>query len=299
MPNTRTIQTHAKINLILQVAPPITDPDNPNRGMHPICSWMHPINLADQLTIEPLENQPSKFDIRWDTGAPVDWPLESDLIHKAHTLLESNADRPLPIHAKLTKSIPAGGGLGGGSSNAAGMLMALNTLFKLGYDERRLQSIAHALGSDIPYFIDLESFNTNRPPRPAVVSGIGDQIERTNRIQSNLTLILPPFGCPTGAVYHAFDKANAASPIDHQPVLDAANARTIDPAKLINDLTAPARNAVPKLDHLMTKLTNLDIPAHLSGSGSTLFTTNILDQSTTRKIKAELPTLQVLHTNLI
>ena len=302
MPNTRTIQTHAKINLILQVAPPITDPANPNQGMHPICSWMHPINLADQLTIELLDNQPAKFDIHWDTNTPVDWPLESDLIYKAHAILESRAARPLPIHAKLIKSIPAGGGLGGGSSNAASMLMALNQRFSLNLTEQQLQSIAHTLGSDIPYFIDLESFNNNLPPRPAVVSGIGDKIERTNRIQSNLTLLIPPFACPTGTIYQTFDSttppAFTPSPINHQRVLDAASATTINPSTLSNDLTNPARSAIPQLDHLMTKLKDLAIPIHLSGSGSTLFTLGPLDQSTITTIKSQHPSLQILHTNL-
>lgn len=276
MPPIDTIHTYAKINLILQVAPPITDPANPNHGMHPICSWMHAIDLSDQITIEQAQGHQSTFDIHWAADwksgrRPVEWDTASDLIFRAHALLESEAARPLPVNITASKSIPAGGGLGGGSSNAAGTLMGLNDLFDLGYDEPQLQSIALKLGSDIPFFIDINSYRVGIAPKPAVVSGLGNQINRTPRQSGPVMLLLPNFGCSTRDVYKAFDELGSMRTLDPKQILKAATANNINPAALINDLTDPAIKAQPKLNRSFEFLKELDLTAHLSGSGSTIF----------------------------
>ena len=272
MPPIDTIHTYAKINLILQVAPPITDPNAKGFGMHPICSWMHAISLSDQITIEQTQGNQSTFDIHWKSGRrPVEWDTTSDLIFRAHALLESQTGRLLPVNITASKSIPAGGGLGGGSSNAAGVLMGLNDLFDLGYDEHQLQSIALNLGSDIPFFIDLESFNTGSPPRPAVVSGFGDHIQRTPRRSDPITVFISNFGCPTGEVYKALGAKGSSRILDPNRVLNAATSNKIDPAEMINDLTEPAMTIQPKLKAIFARLNNAQINARLSGSGSTIF----------------------------
>ena len=163
----RTIYTYAKINLILQVEPPIEN------GYHPIGSWMHSIDLADTISIELIPDKDSTFDIRWSDGSTVDWDIENDLVFRSHAIFEHHLGRKVPVRIQVRKHIPAGGGLGGGSSNAAGVLMLLNEMMDAGLSESELQSMAHKLGTDIPYFIDLESFNKHVPSSPAIVSGLG------------------------------------------------------------------------------------------------------------------------------
>ncbi len=276
MPPIDTIHTYAKINLILQVAPPITDPSDPNCGMHPICSWMHAITLSDEITIEQTPGNQSTFDIHWEKDwksgrRPVEWDTASDLIFRAHALLESETGRPLPVKITASKSIPAGGGLGGGSSNAAGVLMGLNDLFDLGYDELQLQSIALKLGSDIPFFIDINSHRVGVPPKPAVVSGLGDQIQRTPRLGGSLYIFCPKFGCPTGEVYKKFDAIGSKQALDPEQVLRAATSMKIDPSDLLNDLTEPAMNVRPELRTIFGRFKDVQVEARLSGSGSSIF----------------------------
>ncbi len=272
MPPIDTIHTYAKINLILQVAPPITDPSDPNRGMHPICSWMHAIDLCDEITIKPAQSDRSTFDIHWKQGRRrVEWDTGSDLIVRAHALLETETGRSLPIDLVASKSIPAGGGLGGGSSNAAGVLMGLNDLFDLGYDEQQLQSIALKLGSDIPYFIDLGSHRVGIPPKPAVVSGFGDQIQRTPRLGDPMHILVPRFGCPTGEVYKAFDRLESDRVLDHDSVYSAATSMRIDAEHLVNDLAEPAMMTQPGLGTIAEQFKKVGVNAHLSGSGSTMY----------------------------
>jgi len=272
MPPIDTIHTYAKINLILQVAPPITDPSDPNCGMHPICSWMHAIDLSDEITIEQTPGNQSTFDIHWEWGRhPVEWDTKSDLIVRAHALLESESGRPLPVKITASKSIPAGGGLGGGSSNAAGVLMGLNDLFDLGYNEQQLQSVALKLGSDIPFFIDISSYRVGIPPKPAVVSGFGEQIERTPRLDDSFYIFVPKFGCSTAEVYKALDALGSTRVLDPERVLKAATLMKIDPSELINDLTEPAMIVQPELRTIFARFRDVQVEARLSGSGSSIF----------------------------
>jgi 4-diphosphocytidyl-2-C-methyl-D-erythritol kinase len=273
MPAVHTIHTYAKINLILQVAPPISDPEDPNHGMHPICSWMHSINLCDEITIEHTPNQDSLYDIHWTRGGkPVTWDLISDLIVRAHRLLEEESGRSLPVKVTASKKIPAGGGLGGGSSNAAGVMMGLNDVFELGYDEQSLQTIASKLGSDIPYFIDFRSHQHGISPRPAVVTGCGSEIDRMPRARKTpFILLFPDFGCPTADVYHAFDKLGRSRELEPERVKEIASRGQVDPSLLMNDLLEPAIQAQPLLAESLEYLNELKLSAYLSGSGSTIY----------------------------
>jgi 4-diphosphocytidyl-2C-methyl-D-erythritol kinase len=87
MSDVLTIQTYAKINLILRVSPPTP------QGMHPIGSWMHSIDLSDTISIERIGDSASEFDIRWSDGKSVQWEIESDLVYKAHASFEQCVSR--------------------------------------------------------------------------------------------------------------------------------------------------------------------------------------------------------------
>jgi len=100
MNRTITIRCPAKVNLALSVGAPTTD------GYHPIASWMVAIDLFDELTVEAIDG-PSRFEIGWADDAPqpseIDWPIESDLIHKAHRMVERRVGGPLGIGDCVTR----------------------------------------------------------------------------------------------------------------------------------------------------------------------------------------------------
>lgn len=269
-PEPITLPAHAKLNLALTVGAPI--PDGPRAGHHPIASWMIAIDLADRVTLTPLpRGTPARVRVIMEDGAPVAWPIETDLAFRAHRALEEVAG-PLPVEIRVVKSIPAGGGLGGGSSDGAAVLRGLVRLFGLRIDHDRLVSIAHGLGSDLPFFLDPAVRTPDAPPRPALVTGLGERIERlpTRRFERPILLIAPPFDCPTGEVYRAFDEN--PRPFRPEAVERLAREEGFDPAALFNDLAPAARKVRPGLGIMRDALAlGLGRPVHVSGSGSTLF----------------------------
>lgn len=269
----------AKINLALSVG-------SPNEyGMHPIASWMVAINFADSLSLAKIEDDRSTFDIAFDVDdetqqpiAAVDWPVEKDLCFRAHALLEEHLGRPLPVSLRLRKRIPVGAGLGGGSSDAAQTLVGLDRLFDLHVHPMDLIEISRQLGSDVAFGLGVA-----RGVNSAIVAGLGDEMTPAPRHARKGTidfvLIFPPFGCPTGAVYAAFDELHgfapseqAVKPVEAGRVRSLASAVTVPQAGPFNDLAEPACIVRPQLrEAKATVEAALMLPIHITGSGSTLF----------------------------
>ncbi|MGP1345709.1 MAG: 4-(cytidine 5'-diphospho)-2-C-methyl-D-erythritol kinase [Phycisphaerales bacterium] len=266
----------AKLNLALAVAPP-----RPEDGYHPICSWMSTIDLADELLLTRLEDDRlSRYAILWHDEAPVrsdiDWSITRDLAVRAHLLLERIAGRTLPVQLKLEKRIPVGGGLGGGSSNAAAMLIAIRALFQLDLSDESLIELAHQLGSDVPFFVHAGITRCNA----ATIHNLGERIDPAPPVSAKGLLILPDFGCPTPAVYRAFDATPRAT--DHD-AFEARSARIRSLAdssphppgwheQLFNDLADPAGAVAPRLTEIIRDAADTaDATIHLTGSGSTCF----------------------------
>jgi 4-diphosphocytidyl-2-C-methyl-D-erythritol kinase len=277
---------HAKVNLALAIG----RRQGP-REMHPICSWMHAIELADEIEIDGLdEGQKSVYELGWATSTnalrPVAWAIEDDLTVRAHRLIEAGVGRSLPIRLRVSKQIPAGGGLGGGSSDAASVLVGLNQLFDLGLTHEQLCAFGLELGSDVPFFLD-PCLDTEHPiPRPAIVEGLGETITRLARTHagSAITLFCPSFGCDTGQVYSRFDEmVDADHVIDADRVRRCAGSEQIDNCALFNDLATPAAKVEPELGVLWRTLeAEINQPIHVSGSGSTLFVVGSYEPSSGR-----------------
>lgn len=295
--STITLPAHAKINLALSVGAPV-----PPKGYHPIASWFAPIGLHDTVRLTRLrEGEDSRYTIRWaelEDGlpaprpTPIDWPVEKDLAVRAHRLLEARIGRGLPVHLEVIKRTPVGGGLGGGSSDAAAALIGLTRMFALPLSHADLARESIALGADVAFFLDdtiplivdapvLGNTDDPGPPtsaRPALVTGFGEKIGRVNApLITGVLLLIPPFGCPTGSVYAAYD-AGVTHAVDEARVcgLVASAApgagRPLDPARLFNDLAEPACAVEPRLRGVLARLRGLSPHSvHVTGSGSTLF----------------------------
>ena len=265
-PRSITRRAYAKVNLALAVGPP-EPAGSPNAGMHPIASWMHAVDLFD--TVEATVDEGRGWRVEWAADAPrpspIDWPAEKDLAARAREFLEQVAGRPLPVGLRITKRVPAGGGLGGGSSDGAAALLAINDLMALRLTAAELAAISRGLGSDAAYFVD----PSDGPPAPALVTGLGDRIERTPRAAGDLVLIVPPFGCPTGAVYRAY---NAAGGFRADEAARLAREARLEAERLFNDLTPAAERVEPRLAGVMERARlAAGRPVHMSGSGSTVF----------------------------
>jgi 4-diphosphocytidyl-2-C-methyl-D-erythritol kinase len=266
----------AKVNLLLRVGPPSAD------GFHPLLSWFATVGLFDKLTISPAPGDRVAFTCS-DPRIPAD---DRNLVVRAATLLkcewreslntgERNAGAPprdLPgVSLDLHKQIPSGGGLGGGSSDAASTLIGLNRFWNLGLSPDQLARLGARLGSDIAFFFGPSSVCTGRgeivrpidPPAPKWI-----------------VLIFPDLAMPTPAVYRKFDEMKLGDRrlIDDVSARPDWNSWARLPARellprLVNDLEPPAFAISPDLARLRQRIErDIDRIVRMSGSGSTLFT---------------------------
>ncbi len=292
--NTIEIDGPAKINLALSVG------SVNEAGMHPIGSWMIAVNLCDRLRLTINENDDgSKARICFADDAirpcPIDWPLEKDLAYRAHRAIERYIGRRLPIAWQLTKKIPTGAGLAGGSSDAAAMLIAVNALFDLGLTMGELTEIALGLGSDIPFLLHAILGSSS-----AIVSNLGRDItEAPYRNTLRLILIFPEIHCKTPDVFQRFDRLHEEEIYPAmERVKQLAGEAFIAQDGAFNHLADATYEVYPALGALQASLEkHLQIKVHLSGSGSTLFVIGAGDTSSKlieQKIKnfTKLPTLR-------
>ena len=136
---------NAKINIGLFVTEKRSD------GFHNLETVFYPIDLRDILEITEVKGEQGRC-VFTSTGILIDCPPEKNLVSKAYAILAAEYDLP-SVDVHLHKIIPYGAGLGGGSSDAAFMLVGLNQLFSLGLNEEQLMGYAARVGSDCPFFV--------------------------------------------------------------------------------------------------------------------------------------------------
>lgn len=239
---------NAKINLGLRILEKRDD------GYHNICSLFYPVNYRDALEITPSE----KFSFT-QTGLTVKGSDEENLCFKAYRLIsESFPLAPISIH--LHKAIPMGAGLGGGSSDAAFTLIAINKLFHLNLSSVQLQKYASILGADCPFFIN----NT-----PSIGRNIGDVLKPIQFSLSGylIALITPNIDISTKEAYNG---VHISGNDDLEKTINSGINNWKD--SLINDFEYHIFNKFPVLKKIKSKLYDGGaIYAGMSGSGSSLY----------------------------
>ena len=182
------LPSFAKINWSLRIGG--LRPD----GYHEVATVLQSISLCDELVFEPRADEKTFLSCD-DPDIPVD---ETNLILKAVRALP----RVQGVHIHLTKKIPAKGGLGGGSSNAAITLIALNALWRLGLGTSDLRQIGSGLGADVAFFFEGGT---------AVATGTGTQVTRVADVAKQwLVVVTPSASVSTASAYAAVDSARAA-----------------------------------------------------------------------------------------
>lgn len=240
---------NAKINLGLNIVERRPD------GYHNIETVFYPIPLTDVLEIVPAQETSLTC-----YGNPVDCPPEKNLVMRAYRLLQERYDLP-PVAIHLYKHIPDGAGLGGGSSDAAHVLVMLNEMFNLGIEKKDLAALAATLGADCAFFI----YN-----RPMLATGIGDVLSPidVNLKGKSLLLVKPPMGVDTRTAYSRVVPAPALVDLSH---LIAQPVATWD-GLLVNDFEPSVFAALPQLWLIKAQLIDAGAQyAAMSGSGSTVF----------------------------
>ena len=137
-------RSFAKINLGIEVLGKRLD------GYHEIRTLFQTVDFGDTLEFRPLAEREIRLS---GTDASIPWDGRN-LVHRAAGLLQQDYPKAGGVEIRVAKSVPAGKGLGGGSSNAAITLFALNQLWELGLERSRLREYGRRLGADVPYFLD-------------------------------------------------------------------------------------------------------------------------------------------------
>ncbi len=265
-----TFRSFAKVNLHLQVVGRRGD------GYHELRTVFQSIDLHDLVTVE-LGGEGVRLEVR---GA--------DLGNGPENLAWRAADRFLTefggssgVRLGLRKRIPAGGGLGGGSSNAATVLLALRELTGRPASRLGLWSIARALGADVPFFLCGGT---------ALGVGRGDEIVPLPELpEDDLWLVLSPFGVSTPAVFAALE-AKPPAPLATSVLALAAGEVPLRPADLAgwNDLELAALRCAPALAELCDTLRASGVQwLRMSGSGATFLAD--IDPRSEAAVAAALP----------
>ncbi len=236
----------AKINLSLRIRGKRAD------GFHELESLFAPLALADTLT---FEDAPAFVFTCDDSTLPAD---DSNLAVRAAHRFSERTDQPLRVRIHLEKRIPHGAGLGGGSSDAAVVLRALNERSGNPLAAAALAEIVGDLGSDVPYFLQDSA---------AFCRGRGEIVEPLPlKKQFRVLLIKPPFPVPTPWAYEHWAASRELTGAFYA-------AQNVDGVEFVNDLERPVFEKYLFLATLKTWLTKQSevAAALMSGSGSTSF----------------------------
>jgi 4-diphosphocytidyl-2-C-methyl-D-erythritol kinase len=270
--------TPAKINLFLRIVGRRPD------GYHELDSLFLPISLFDRVAIETDAAASAAVSIRCNWP---EMPLDRrNLAVRAAELFMEHSRLRLRVAIDLDKQIPAGAGLGGGSSDAGAVLRAMASLH--GIEPAANAALALKIGADVPFFLD---------PRPARVGGVGEQIAYLdNNFALHLVVGIPPVAVPTAEIYRHLERRqwSGAGPT-WLPDLDRG---PIPRDLLVNDLEAVAVARYPQIGEVKVTLENLGASAAaMSGSGGAVFA--IFPGAREAEVAAELAAAQTPWTRFL
>jgi 4-diphosphocytidyl-2-C-methyl-D-erythritol kinase len=247
------VYPNAKINLGLRVL------RRHANGFHDLETVFCPIGWSDLLEVVPVSGV--RYRVRLSlSGLALPGSSRHNLVRRAALVLQERYRLPaLRLH--LHKQIPAGAGLGGGSSDAAFTLRALMELFSLDIREEELRQTALMLGSDVPFFL---------MNRPALARGRGEQLTPLplSLQYIHLLVIYPGLHMPTGQMFRHITPSEEGASL--QEILSLPLQQWRD--KLINDFETAAGELHPVIPQIIRRLYDAGaLYASLSGSGSAVY----------------------------
>jgi 4-diphosphocytidyl-2-C-methyl-D-erythritol kinase len=271
-----TYRSFAKINLHLEVLGKRED------GYHQLRTVFQTVDLCDLLTIGLT-----------DGGVALEVEEEkvpSGPENLAHQAASAFVERWAPkqgVRMRLRKNIPVGGGLGGGSSNAATVLLALQELLDSPAPAAELTSVAGSLGADVPYFL---------VGGTALGTGRGDVIEKLEELpETDIWLVTPAVSISTAEVFAQFAKLTPKpGKSSIEPLAEGSSSSWLASGNGWNDLQELVVNRYPEVGDVYNALREAGASeVRLSGSGATLFA-RFGDQSVSRELVQHLPPTSLL-----
>jgi|TARA_B110000971_G_scaffold209486_1_gene235676 4-diphosphocytidyl-2-C-methyl-D-erythritol kinase len=233
----------AKLNLFLKIK------DKKKDGYHNLQSVFQLISLYDEISIKVRNDNKINF----KNSNPL-ISKEKDIAYKACILILDRISIGIDIDIK--KNIPIGSGLGGGSSDAATILMAINKICQLGLSKEKLMQLGLELGADVPFFI----FGEN-----AWVEGIGDQLSPISIPEFDYVVAVPNISIPTSSIFGSFKLTNNTNPLKIASSFNSKEHGFVD-----NDLESLVINKFLIMSDVMDWMKSYGY-AKMSGTGSSIF----------------------------
>jgi 4-diphosphocytidyl-2-C-methyl-D-erythritol kinase len=260
-----TIKSYAKLNLYLKVL------DKRPDHFHNLYSVFQAVDLADELTFTLEQGRSGIVLTSPDENLPLD---DRNLISKAYRELAVFKEPPSGkgILCNIVKKVPIGSGLGGGSSNCAAALVALNKLLGIDLEPEKLVATGAKLGSDVPFFF---SGGT------AFVSGRGEKIEIINPVtRGAFVIVTPPKSIKTSEAYQLIDDQRTRNNIpletgiDKREIFDMVNESILSGRMeyfFSNDFELPIFEVYPSIKDLKSRMLKITPSTLMTGSGSSVF----------------------------
>ncbi len=243
----------AKINIGLRIMEKRPD------GFHNIETFFYPVSLSDALEFV-VRKDARKGDTIRVTGLMTETDPENNLVMKAVKTMRHSFDFP-PLKIHLHKNIPVGAGLGGGSSDAAGMLRLLNRYFGFGLTSEELRSFAGVVGSDAPFFID---------GTPSFAEGVGNILSEfpLDLSRYHIVILYPGTNISTAMAYAGCVPCPTGLSLRQLLVLPVSEWR----GRVINDFELNIFRSHPQVGRLKVGLYEAGaLYASMSGSGSAVY----------------------------
>ncbi|QBM17935.1 4-diphosphocytidyl-2-C-methyl-D-erythritol kinase [Marinobacter sp. JH2] len=241
-----TLPSPAKLNLFLHITGKRPD------GYHELQTLFQFLDYGDELTFTLT---PDQAGVRLENSIES-VPDDQNLIIRAAQSLALHSAKPLPgVSIRLNKRLPMGGGLGGGSSNAATTLLGLNYLWDLNLSEEKLADIGLALGADVPVFVR---------GKAAIGEGVGEVLTPANPPQDWFLVLKPNCEVNTGKIFSEKGLTRDTPKLKIRPAFEG------DASRYRNDCEDVVRELYPEVDQSLEWLAQFG-PARLTGTGACIF----------------------------
>jgi 4-diphosphocytidyl-2-C-methyl-D-erythritol kinase len=251
------LRAFAKVNYALEVRGLRDD------GYHEISSVYQSVSLADELEIERSRGG---FELIFEPDGVEVGPLEENTVYKAWALLWETSGHELPVRIRLHKKIPAGAGLGGGSADAAAVLVGMNELFDLGLRTEDLRRLGARIGADVPFCV---SGGT------ALGEGVGDVLTPLPAPPAHhLLLAKPDRSADTGGIYRAYDGRAGRGGASAEQVVAALRSGSLKTfaGAVGNDLEPVTAELIPEVAaYTRALLQSGALGAAMTGTGTAVY----------------------------
>lgn len=248
----------AKINLFLHITGRRDD------GYHLLQTAFQFLDYGDELMFEVRDDGQVNRLVEVP-GVPAG----QDLIVRAARCLQQQSGTSLGVDIRINKHLPMGGGLGGGSSDAATTLVALNHLWQLGFSQQRLADIGLGLGADVPVFVH---------GRAAWAEGVGEHLTPLELPQSWFLVVIPPCHVPTAEIFSDSQLTRDSQSIKIPAFLAGQGENVCEPV---------VRKRFPDVDKALNWLANFS-PARMSGTGACVFAP-FNSEAEAQRVMAQMP----------